>query len=64
MTTRLVELDSPYGFLTTPGGGRIANGTPGALEKDFHPDAYNSVQFADERFSISVPGFWLKKVEP
>jgi hypothetical protein len=61
MTDKTVVLESPYGFFTAPGGGRIKNGTKGTLDKDWHPDTYNTVVFEGELHPVRVPGFWLGK---
>jgi len=54
-----VTLNSPYGYLRAPGGGRIPNGTGGDVEGAFDPASSAAVLFDGERTPVKVPGFWL-----
>lgn len=58
-----VELNSPYGKLTTPGGGVIENGRHGEqIAQTPLVDKY-PVVFDGETEHVNVPGHWLQIIE-
>lgn len=57
-----VRLDSPYGFLHTPGGGRIDNGATGTVTAVGRGGGLH-VRFDEERNTVKVPLHWAAPIE-
>lgn len=55
---RTIKLKSPYGYMTTPGGGRIENGRVGVQT---YGEADRFV-FEGETVSLPVPAHWQEPV--
>lgn len=55
-----VILDSPYGYLTTPGGGKILNESVGRVVSPYIPGRGISVIFNGFFSAVDVPAHWLK----
>ena len=51
---RRITLSSPYGYMTTPGGGRIKNGRGGVA---VYGEA-DRILFDGEAHSVVVPAHW------
>lgn len=51
---RKIKLASPYGYLTTPGGGRIENGRRGVVVENDRCE----ILFEGELLPVQVPAHW------
>jgi len=58
----MVELNSPYGFLTTAGSGRIYNGRVGVVKK-YSTSEKCEVIFEGENEEVKVPCHWITELE-